>query len=321
VLALLTITSLARADGVRVVLASTDAELVRALESALGPWQVTIETSDAEPGAAMPGSAARGRALAEVRGAAAAIWISSSEDGFALWVYDRASERVVSRHLPVGPPFDEATAAAVALSIKTLLRHSDAAPPEERLVVPEVHAPAVVRLELAGGTLALATTPADVEPRARLGVAVWPREVPWLGISLAAGTGTGIAIARDDLAARLLWVDAHAGLRARWAPDRALDLGLSLELGITVAILDAQLLPSGRSLTAVDVDPSARLLAELGIRPVDRLRIALRAGAWGTPRTRTYRVHGQRALDTSPVALVCELVVEIPLDGGVIDSR
>lgn len=309
----------ARAQDVRVVLATEDRELLVALESALAPWGVLVRTVDDELGATMPGSADRGRAMAEAHGAAAVVWISLTEEGPALWTYDRASDRVASRRLPSAPPFDDATAVAVALSIKTLLRHSTVAPPGERLEVSPPDALSRVRLELGGGARAFATSPADVEPRGSLALSLWP--APAIGLALGARTGSGIGIASSALAGRLLSIDVHGGVRARWAPIPVFDLGLALELGAAIEVLDGTVLTSGRTLTSVEVDPVLTLAAEVGLRPADPIRLGLRVGAQGTPRTRSYLVRGQEVIDTEAVRLVLELVLEVPLDGGTVVSR
>lgn len=305
---------------VRVVLASPDAALEGALEAALAPWNVTLVVLDgATLGDSMPGSAEAGAALAASNDAAAVTWISMDEAGqFALWIYDRASGHVAARALPMGPPFDEATADSVALAIKTLLRHSAAAPIEQRLIDPP--APSEVRLELAGGVRALTTSPADAEPRAELAVSYWPAALGAIfGISLGARGGTGIGVHTPTLAARLATFDADLGARVRATLTTLVDLVFSIELGTTVSWLDAAL-ADGTHPTPVSVDATGYTWVELGVRPIAALRIALRAGAFVTTRTRTYLVRGEGALDTVPAAPFGALVFELPLDGGRVDS-
>jgi hypothetical protein len=121
------------------VLVSPGAALERAVRAALEPWDVELIAIDApSPGATAPGANAAARALAVAHDAGAVAWISAHEQGHALWVYDLASHRVTERALTTAPPFDEATAAAVGLSLKTLLRHSATAPEAERYGAPGV---------------------------------------------------------------------------------------------------------------------------------------------------------------------------------------
>src|SRR5690606_34545597 len=145
--------------GERGVLVAPPAGLDEAVRAALAGWpiEVVIEPEGA-PGSTMPGSAARARALAEGHGAAAVVWLGRDDGGLALWVYDRESGRAVTRPLPAAPPYDEPTAAAVALTVKTLLRHSTAAPAPARYGASEAAA-------ATGGELASApATAPDAAP-------------------------------------------------------------------------------------------------------------------------------------------------------------
>jgi hypothetical protein len=56
------------------------------------------------------------------------IWLALSSQGHVLRLYEAHSGHVMSRTLPSGPPFSEPMAASLALSIKTMLRHSQLAP-------------------------------------------------------------------------------------------------------------------------------------------------------------------------------------------------
>ncbi len=294
-----------------------------ALESALAPWHVELVVlPDAFVGASMPASAENGRALAERHAAAAVAWISEDERGAsALWIYDRASARVLARALPVAPPFDAPTAASVALAIKTLLRHSTAAPIGERIV--ETRAPpSELRLELGGGARAFSSSPPDGEPRGLLGLMYWPGALASvLGISATLRGGTGLQISGPSLTGRLVDFDVHLGLRARWGIARWADLTFALEVGITGAFLDARLTSDARVVSSFDVDPTGLVWVEVGLRPVSSLRVGVRVGMFGSARPRSYAVRGVTVLETQPLALEAALVLEVPLDGGSVDSR
>lgn len=124
---------LALADSKRVVLLDPGVELTRAARVALEPWQVELVVVSAPtPGATAPATHERARDIARTQDAVAVVWTSASSGGYALWMFARAGEHVVARHLSIMPPFDAVSAAAVALSIKTLLRHSETAPVAER---------------------------------------------------------------------------------------------------------------------------------------------------------------------------------------------
>ena len=308
-------------SSVRVVLATRDPALESALQAALAPWHVAlIVLDDVVPGASMPSASDRGSSLARQHDAAAVTWISRDDTGaFALWIYDPSSRHVVARALPMGPPFDEPTADAVALAIKTLLRHSAAAPASERIVDP---APtSMARIEIGVGARALATSPGDVEPRATLAASYWPTELGSLfGVGIAIRGGTGLGVQRPSVVARLGSIDAHVSLRVRATPMPILDVVFGLDLGATISWLDATVVTDAHHTMPVSADPTSYLWIEVGVRPLSMLRVALRGGVFLSPRTRTYLVRGDVVLDMQPAAPFGELLVELPLDGGRVDS-
>lgn len=308
-------------DAVRVVLATRDPMLETALRASLAPWHIElIVTDDDAPGASMPASADRGAALATTHHAAAITWISRDESGaFALWIFDTHSGRVIARPLPTGPPFDEPTAASVALSIKTLLRHSAAAPAAERIVDPAL--PSEARLEIGAGLWVGSTSPSDIEPRFLLGVSGWPRAFDSiLGFSLAVRAGTGLGFTTPTLAARLETFDAHVGVRVRGTLAPILDVVVGLELGVTVGWLDATVRSDAVHAAPIAADPSSFLWLEVGLRPISALRLGVRAGVFLTPRTRSYLVRGDAVVETQTAAPFATLFFELPLDGGRVDS-
>ncbi len=114
----------------KVVVLSGHPTLDRAVRMSLAPWSMRLEVVDARsPGSSMPISAVRARVLAHELGADALVWISESADGAALWVHDARTGNVTARAAPT-PPFDMPTAAALALSVKTVLRVAGLAPAE-----------------------------------------------------------------------------------------------------------------------------------------------------------------------------------------------
>jgi hypothetical protein len=304
----------------RVVLATPDPTLETALDAALAPWNVSIVVVDPTTTTdRMPSAAERGAQLARDHQAAAVTWISIDASGAAaLWMYDPASTRVVARPLPVAPPFDEPTADAVALSIKTLLRHSTAAPAAERIVDPPP--PSEWRVELGAGARALATQPSDVEARFVLAGSVFPTALgSILGFSLSARAGTGIAAMPDTDASRFGAFDVALGVRACATLHPVVDLTFGLEIGASVLWLAGVKIDGMRRSTEVDVDPSGTIWAAIGVRPTSWLRIALRLGAFVEPVTRSYAVTGHAFFSTQVAAPFAELVFELPLDGGRID--
>jgi hypothetical protein len=308
-------------DAPRVVLVGRDATLEAALHAALAPWHVALVTLEApSPGASMPAAVSEGARIADAEHADAVVWVSRDAEGaFALWTYDHAHQRVLARPLPVGPPFDEASADSVALAIKTLLRHSDAAPASERLVEPP--STSEVRVELGGGVRAFAASPEQVEPRATVGLSFWPRALgSILGVALVVRGGTGLSVERTALDARLWTFDVALGLRGRFVIVRELDVTFGLDIGALTSWLDGRVLTDMHHVSDADVGPGALVWAEIGVRPLAALRIALRVGALVNGRTRTYLVRGEAQADTRPAALDAELLLEVPIDGGALDA-
>jgi len=126
----------------KVVLFAGYPGLERALRKALVPWRMRVEVSDREaPGASMPRSSVRSRQLSEELGADALVWISTGPDGTALWVEDARTANLTTRAI-ADPPFGEPLAAALALSVKTILASSGFAPPESDEAPSDTRAPA-----------------------------------------------------------------------------------------------------------------------------------------------------------------------------------
>jgi hypothetical protein len=126
----------------KVVLFAGYPALERALRKALVPWRMRVEVSDREaPGASMPRSSVRSRQLSEELGADALVWISTGPDGTALWVQDAQTANLTTRAI-ADPPFAEPLAAALALSVKTILASSGLAPPETEEAASGTRAPA-----------------------------------------------------------------------------------------------------------------------------------------------------------------------------------
>lgn len=122
----------ARAERARVVLVDVPAELEHSTRVHLAPWNLRVIS------AAAPRPWLRGRAVQCARGLAAqhradaVVWLASSPGGHVLQLYDAHQRRLISHRLVIGPPFDASGAASVALSLKTLLRHTLVAPEDQR---------------------------------------------------------------------------------------------------------------------------------------------------------------------------------------------
>ncbi|MBL4633330.1 MAG: hypothetical protein JKY56_05635, partial [Kofleriaceae bacterium] len=109
--------------GESVVLLNLSPSLEEAIEGALLPWDFQTQSISQALPTSDEASAAGKRARQTVRNhnSRAVVWIAESEGGLALWLYDAQSEQLTVRPLASRPPFDAASAASVALTVKTLL--------------------------------------------------------------------------------------------------------------------------------------------------------------------------------------------------------
>ena len=219
-LALLAVfTPAARAAARRIALIHAEPELTRSVDLALYPWDITvIVVDDAPPDATGPAAAAR--AIARRHGADAVVWVERSNEATTLWFFDAAEDSLHSRTLPPSPRQDPAELAAVALTLKTLVR---ATPWESRLPV-VVREPKgsgwETRLDLdALGRVPVAGT--SGEPRLGLWIGEWYGTSRWMvGAALGASAGLGMTFDNPTAHGSLQDVDLRGALRARFRPDR-----------------------------------------------------------------------------------------------------
>jgi len=223
----------ARAAARRIALIHADRDLTRSVDLALYPWDIAVvEIDDAPPDGNTPDAAAAARLIARRRGVDAVTWIARDGDSATLWFYDAASGTLHSHPLPrerataVQPaPEDAAELAAVALTLKTLVRST---PWEARL--PMVHRERTgpgweTRVELA----ALARFPsagASGEPRLGLWISEWYGPPAWMwGAALGASAGLGSTYDDGTTHASVQDIDLRATLaaRLRLAPRFALE--------------------------------------------------------------------------------------------------
>ncbi len=126
----------AMTEAPRVAMIEPPSTLLDAMGVALSPWGLRVVPIAAVPPASMDiaGAVNAARVIAQEHNAAVVLWISAPAGAEpSLWLYEAQTEQVSVRPLPQAPPFDEASAAAVALTVKTLLRSTTVAPPKERL--------------------------------------------------------------------------------------------------------------------------------------------------------------------------------------------
>jgi hypothetical protein len=132
-LLLCVVSSSALAQQARVVLVNPPKVLQEAAQTALTPWDTEVQAVKAKRVASSPQKALRqARMLSDQQSASIVAWISKSDGAAILWLFDAESDQLVARPIDWQDSLDEAQAASIALSLKTLLRHSRAAPEEER---------------------------------------------------------------------------------------------------------------------------------------------------------------------------------------------
>jgi hypothetical protein len=183
----------------RVVLVSMPDPVFAATAAALGPWSIAVEATPE----ATPGSDAAASAIAQAHGATAVAWL----EGDVLVIYDDLQRRSERReHATPAGRIDDASAASIALSIKTTLRQ----PTPVVVAAVEPPPPPVEVIEIA------APPPLLAEPQPQLHV--------------AARIGAGIPLADPSP------TTARAAVRATYDIAGALAIGLGVEGGVARTI-------------------------------------------------------------------------------------
>ncbi|RMH43730.1 MAG: hypothetical protein D6689_04335 [Deltaproteobacteria bacterium] len=281
--------AVAEADSARVVLVAPGPALADAVSTALEPWGVAVDVAPAGSlGDALPGAARRARTLARRRQADAVAWISTNADGAAVWIYDARSDDVVARPLAVAPPLDPAHAAAVALTLKTLLRKSRAAPPP-----PTSTAPArSVGIDSAAAVRARPGAGVPVEPRLAL-TALWGSG--WLVAIAGASAGPGIRVDEVRFVGRYTDTTGIVGARVQTRAGR-LALAGQAAAALHVTALDGALPDADRRVHIRRVNPAVSLGASVAVAIAPEAELGLRVGGDLLLRTQRYLVAGDPVL-------------------------
>lgn len=257
-LASLSVAKPASAENRSVAVVAPDPQLLRALDVALAPWGTNItEVHPIESPAAMAPD--RARAIARETRADVVLWVSPDGGRQTVWIYDATLDHVGSRRVDATPPFDPTTAAAVALSVKALLRSTVVAPLPER-TVPASEEPTWALGMSAGFADHLTQVAGHVTqaPEGRLGLhaSAWPALLSHqFGVVLDASLGTGVGVqapARVDSQNYTFMYTLHeyefeAGLAARLATSPTFALEPSLSASVVLVQLDGTLTPVGAS--------------------------------------------------------------------------
>jgi hypothetical protein len=300
------------AEPARLALVDPDPELDRAVRVALSAWGTgVVEVRLAGPGSTMPGSAERARALARRYGTLAVVWISRSEDGYALWMYDVSEDRVVARRLATPPPFDDATAASVALAVKTLLRQSAVPPPAERAIVPS--SKRVLRAKVFGGVRPTATVPGSTEARFGAGVAAWPRfglDPLALGIGAEVSAGPGVPVRDPTFVGRWTETVVQVGPTFRLTMVSDFDLSLEPSFGMGLAHMTGKVRAPVETVSLTRVNALGSVRAGAGCAVTESFRIGLGFGVARPLRTQAYLVRGGPVLESKSLYFDLILAIE-----------
>ena len=182
--------------GTRVLLADADPELQRAVKAALAPWRLDVVVEDVPSGIAESRTDAR-----------FVVWRENGE----LVVFDRERNEHERRAAPVGE-LDPASAAAAALTVKTLMRLPDAPPEEPTPIAPISDDGIGVRVQASGATR---FTTGDDNVGARATIAAFVRPAAALRFGLLAEIGTAADI--RDTGFKGTWSDWSVSALASYA--------------------------------------------------------------------------------------------------------
>ncbi len=311
----------------RVVLVGGGAELDRAARVALSSWNVTVVSADGlVPDAADAEGLAALATRFEGRGIA---WFARGTKGNTLYVYDATTKRTTSREISGSPPFDELGAASAALSLKTLLRTSDLAPPEERTNAPAPTPPApnvaprpyrppedepAARHDLLEGSVSLGarTLAASVMPRLGVSVRAFAGHATALGISARADFGTTRSVTGANIDASLSTFDGSVAARLRLVPGSRVSVEPFAGLGAHLTHLSGTV-KSSIEVSSERLDFSFDTGVFAGIRLAPRITLGGEvAAAWMTRRQR-YTVEGTPVLELQPLQGSATLAIVVGL--------
>jgi hypothetical protein len=332
------VTSAAEAREGRVVAIDVGPRVADALVVALSPWSLTVvQAPGPSPTLDFDAASARARAIAAEQHAGAVVWIGAPRPPdlqATLWVYDAETLQLAVRPLTALEPFDDAGAAAVALSVKTVLRASPLAAPEpapeaappptppplathilaSAPPAPSSPAPAW-RIETTVGVRAPTGTSAAVEPRAMLGASVWPGALGGhggFGLGIQAGPGVSVATPTFQGELREAALEASARLRATGGHWFAFELAGGP--GLFLTSLDGQALPPGPHLHALRLDPSLGLGGIADVTPSARVSLGVLVDGAALLRFQRYALDGAPLLSGPAVIGLAGLRLSVEVD-------
>jgi hypothetical protein len=271
----------------------------------------------------MPGAADEARALAQEYRASGVVWIATEPGGASLWIYDASTDQVVTRRVDATPPFDAPTAAAAALSVKTLLRSSTVAPPAERLGAAPAPPPAspapprapsdearpvesgappraseaALRAELEGAGRALAD---KVDLRVAIGASAWLGARRNMGVALVGSFGPGLSIDAPRFAGRFAEVALSPSARLRLPLGRGLILEPRVGTSLHATSIDGVAVRTTRAAATSRLDGSLDAALALDLAATRTIGVALDLGVSAMLRYQRYLVDTEAIFELRP---------------------
>jgi hypothetical protein len=303
----------------RVAVLEPDLELQRALDLALSPWGVETIRGDAPAASSAPEAIPIASGLARKLHVEAVVWISHTEQGSLLWVFDADTDEVSSRMLASAPPFDGAAAAAVALSVKTILRASTLAPPQERFgAQPAAPAPSVVGHADSGyafsaevGVALALRARGELEPRLELAPVVWLGR--YFGLSVEASAGPGLSVEEAGYRGRYNELALGGEARLRFLRASSVSAAVSLGGAVHFATLRGAALGSpAQTVRRLDTALEAEAQGTLALGGGVYLGAAV--GAAYFPAYRRYLVRGVPILTRGPLGVSFGAYLGVEID-------
>lgn len=280
----------------RVALIRGDVELLRALSLALSAWEVDTIAVDTElPQASQPQAVVQARRLARRLHLEAVVWLSDSSSGALLWVYDSRTGEVTTRVLDARPPLDDAAAAGVALSVKTVLKQSvepPLLPPQPLVPQPRTPLPISKRSTIRAAIDAHGVAERHIQARLALSSLLWVGEARRVGFGLRTRGGTGVAIDAPPFFGRYREVSFGPLAELRVLTGEDVSASMFLAGALQMAMLKGTLAIDGAGVVDRRYNLSVHAGGQIGLRLSDRVTFGLTAEAAALLRYQRYLVEG-----------------------------
>lgn len=280
----------------KILLLNPDKGFERSVEIALSPWNLDVVAYEAPPPRATEAEQGA-KQIASAAESDAVIWVSGPPD-VALWVYDAGSNRVDVRALSTPPPFDNPTAASVALSLKILLGESLSAPEAAEPPRPAA-APAKARTWVGEAGAGVRVLGGTAEPRGTVGGSYWPPVLEQrLGAALDASFGPGFGVTRASFNGRFQDLAVSPSARVRLPLGARFTVQPLAGVGVHATSIDG--MAATTPVHASRIDWSLDAGALLGYAPAAWLEVGVRGGLSYLARYQGYLVDGSPVLELSP---------------------